>query len=100
MFPAMHRHGALVWLAPLVVSEQTYAYGGDPHAPSLFYGLAVTTDGKRAFVSTGGYDPVSDQKPPAEHYNPIDVYDLVGSPPQLMKNQALELDLPFVAGNQ
>ena len=41
-----------------VVSEIPYPIGsGDKHSPGMFYGLAVTPDGKRLYVANGGYDP-------------------------------------------
>ncbi len=80
-----------------IVSAIQYPIGqGGPHAGGLFYGLAVTPDGKRLYVSNGGYDPIPDAEPANSHYNTIEVYDLEGTPPQLVKNDALTLKLYFM----
>jgi YVTN family beta-propeller protein len=78
-----------------VVSHQDYPYGETAHSPSLFYGLALSADGRRLYVSDGGYDPVPDSQPIAAHYNVVEVYDLTGDPPALARNDALTLQLKF-----
>jgi YVTN family beta-propeller protein len=79
-----------------IVSKYDYIRStDDSHAPNLFYGMALTADGKRLYVSNGGYDPVPDNMPQAAHYNTIDVFDIAGSPPQLTRNDALTLRLYF-----
>ena len=84
-----------------VVSEVSYPIGdGNRHTPGLFYGLALTKDGKRLYVSNGGYDPVADSAPTAMHYNTVQVFDVAGTPPVLTKNDALELHLFFDSAGQ
>ncbi len=84
-----------------VVSEADYPLtDNSKHTPGLFYGLAVSSDGKRLYVSNGGYDPVADSEPPAMHYNTVQVFDLVGTPPVLTANDALTLKLMFTASGQ
>ncbi|HEX6835125.1 MAG TPA: bifunctional YncE family protein/alkaline phosphatase family protein [Polyangia bacterium] len=84
-----------------VVSEVSYPIGdGNKHTPGLFYGLALTKDGKRLYVSNGGYDPVADSAPPAMHYNTVQVFDVAGTPPVLTKNDALELHLYYDSAGQ
>jgi DNA-binding beta-propeller fold protein YncE len=86
-----------------VVSEIPYPIGsGGKHTPGMFYGLAVTQDGKKLYVANGGYDPVPDSVMDLSmHYNTVQVFDLVGTPPQLMANDALTLKLSYTAqGNQ
>jgi YVTN family beta-propeller protein len=79
-----------------VASQVAYPIGsGDKHTPGLFYGLAVTKDGKRIYVSNGGYDPAPDSAPQAMHYNTIEVFDVAGTPPVLTKNDALGLKLYY-----
>jgi len=73
---------------------------GDKHSPGMFYGLAVTQDGKRLYVANGGYDPVPDAQPMPMHYNTVEVFALAGTPPQLMPNDALGLKLDFSAAGQ
>ena len=63
------------------------------HDPALFYGLALTRDGKRLYVSDGGYDPVGDGTPQVMHYNVVEVYDL--APPNMTRNDALTIKLFF-----
>jgi DNA-binding beta-propeller fold protein YncE len=75
-----------------VVSDLLYPGGGNAHAPALFYGLALTSDGQTLYVSDGGYDPSTDMDP-TKHYNVIEVMSLAGSPPQLTRTD--ELRLPF-----
>jgi DNA-binding beta-propeller fold protein YncE len=74
-----------------------------PHgraAPGMLYGLAVTADGKRLYVSNGGHDPVDSSQPPAMHYNTIEGYDITGTPPSLTRNDAATIKLAFGAGGQ
>ena len=81
-----------------VISTYDYPLGAsNPHSPALFLGMALTQDGKRLYVSNGGYDPVADQVPLGQHYNTIDVFDLVGSPPKLVRNEPAMLKLRFNA---
>ncbi len=70
------------------------------HTPGLFYGLAVTKDGSRVYVSNGGYDPADDSLPPAMHYNTVQVFDIAGTPPVLTANDALGLKLYYDAAGQ
>jgi YVTN family beta-propeller protein len=75
-----------------IVSQVDYPIGNaDASAPGLLYGMALTKDGKRLYVSNGGTDPAPASAPTAMHYNTVEVYDLVGDPPQLMKKDALRL---------
>ncbi|MGZ3439096.1 MAG: YncE family protein, partial [Polyangia bacterium] len=84
-----------------VVSQIAYPIGsGDKHTPGMFYGLAVSRDGSRIYVSNGGYDPVADSAPPAMHYNTIQVFDIAGTPPALTQNDALGLKLFYAATGQ
>ena len=84
-----------------VVSAIDYPPTGmGKHTPGLLYGLALTSDGKRLYVSNGGYDPVPDSQPAAMHYNTIQVFDLVGTPPMLVENTALDLKLMYSAIGQ
>jgi DNA-binding beta-propeller fold protein YncE len=67
--------------------------------PALFYGLALTADGKRLYVSDGGYDPLYGGEPDqTKHYNVVEVYDLVGSPPTLSRAGEIRLMFSGVAG--
>ena len=84
-----------------VISSESYPLtNNSKHTPGLFYGLAVTRDGKRLYVSNGGYDPVDDTQPAPMHYNTVQAFDLVGSPPTLRKNDALTVKLSFVSSAQ
>ncbi|MSP60119.1 MAG: hypothetical protein EXR72_07215 [Myxococcales bacterium] len=79
-----------------IVAQHDYPRtSGSPHAPALFFGMALTKDGKRLYVSNGGHDPVADSVPTAQHYNPIDVFDLAGSPPKLVRNDPARIKLFF-----
>ena len=81
-----------------VVSTAAYPRTEESHlAPALFYGMALTKDGTRLYVSDGGYDPVPD-KTGAQHYNLVDVYDIAGNPPKLAKNDALAIKLAYSLG--
>jgi YVTN family beta-propeller protein len=80
---------------PVVSSIDYPLTENNDHAPGMFYGLALSADGTRLYVSDGGYDPVPDSEPMDRHYNTVEVYDLVGSPPQLVKNDTLTLRLYF-----
>ncbi|MCU1283128.1 MAG: family beta-propeller repeat-containing protein, partial [bacterium] len=80
-----------------VVSSIAYPKKSDSAADkALFYGLALTADGKRIYVSDGGYDPGS-AAGGSKHYNLVEVFDLVGSPPQLTPFEQIEL--PFEGVN-
>ncbi|MCU1277381.1 MAG: hypothetical protein JWM53_927, partial [bacterium] len=84
-----------------VASQVMYPIGsGDKHTPGLFYGLAVSKDGKRLYVSNGGYDPVADGMPLPMHYNMVEVFDVAGTPPTLTRNDALGLKLFFDSAGQ
>jgi DNA-binding beta-propeller fold protein YncE len=84
-----------------VVSEQSYPLvRRSKHTPGLFYGLALTADGKRLYVSNGGYDPVDDAQPLSAHYNTIEVFDVGGTPPTLSRNDAATLKLYYDNGQQ
>ncbi len=77
-----------------IANEADYPIGdGSASSPGLFYGLALTHDGTRLYVSNGGTDPADPSLPTAMHYNTVEVYDLVGAPPTLQKNDALTLKL-------
>jgi YVTN family beta-propeller protein len=79
-----------------IVSSHAYPIGaGGDHAPGLFYGLALAKNGQRIYVSNGGYDAVDDNQPLASHYNTVEVYDLMGAPPILVRNDALTIKLLF-----
>jgi YVTN family beta-propeller protein len=80
-----------------VVSQQAYTASNNRHDDGLFYGLALTADGKRLYVSNGGYDPVPDSQM-GGHYNTVEVFDIAGDPPLLTRNDALALKLMFSAG--
>jgi YVTN family beta-propeller protein len=75
-----------------VISKYAYPLNG---GTGLWYGMALTKAGNRLYVSNGGYDPVATSQPLNQHYNTIDVFDIVGSPPQLQKNDAATLKLMF-----
>ena len=67
----------------------------DAKAPALFYGLALSPDGKKLYVSDGAHDPSYGSEPDqSKHYNVVEVYDVAGSPPQLTKSD--EIHLMFV----
>lgn len=82
-----------------VVSDVDYPRSSDDgKAPALFFGLALTADGKRLYVSDGGYDPLYGSEPDqSKHYNVVEVYDLVNDPPTLQK--AGEIHLMFAGGS-
>jgi DNA-binding beta-propeller fold protein YncE len=65
------------------------------HNPGLLYGLALSADGARLYVSNGGYDPVDDSLPAAMHYNTVQIFDVSGAPPQLVEDPASPLKLFF-----
>jgi YVTN family beta-propeller protein len=76
------------------VAEADYPIGnGSASSPGLMYGLALTADGSRLYVSNGGTDPADPSAPIDMHYNTVEVYDIAGSPPTLTKNDALTLKL-------
>ena len=64
----------------------------DAKAPALFYGLALSPDGGKLYVSDGAHDPLYGSEPDlSKHYNVIEVYDIAGSPPQLTKSTEIHL---------
>jgi YVTN family beta-propeller protein len=71
-----------------VVSDFDYP-GSSSNDPGLFYGLAVTADGKRVYASNGSFDPVPMGM--AGRYDTIDVFDLVGDPPMLMRGAPIQI---------
>lgn len=85
--------------ASAVVSSVPYVRtSDDADAPALFYGLALTKDGKTLYVSDGAHDPVpSTVTDPTQHYNVIEAFSItgigMGTPPML--NRSGELHLPF-----
>ncbi len=86
-----------------VVSQVSYPIavaGGTRHTPGLLYGLALTSDGKRIYVSNGGYDPIPDTQPITQHYNTVQVFDIAGTPPVLTANDPLTLQLVFSSDGQ
>src|SRR5438445_7184917 len=87
-------------LKPVVSAESYPLTARSKHTPGLFYGMALTKDGKRLYVSNGGYDPVDDALPKQMHYNTVQVFDIAGSPPQLTRNDTLTLRLYFAASGQ
>ncbi|MBV9717528.1 MAG: hypothetical protein JOZ64_19305, partial [Solirubrobacterales bacterium] len=68
---------------PIVANVDYERTSSDARAPALFYGLALTADGSRIYVSDGGYDPSTDPDR-HKHYNLVELFDLAGSPPQLV----------------
>ena len=76
-----------------VVSSIAYPKKFDSAADkALFYGLALTADGSRVYVSDGGYDPGA-AAGGTTHENVIEAIDIAGSPPQL--TPAEQIELPF-----
>jgi DNA-binding beta-propeller fold protein YncE len=73
-----------------IVFDRVYPGGGDRHAPALFYGLALTSDGKTLYVSDGGYDPSSDPDG-TKHYSLVEEFAVTGSPPQLVPQDEIHL---------
>jgi len=57
-----------------IVSEVAYSYTGNATDPALFYGLALTRDGARLYVSNGGYDGAQPSVPADQHFNTVEVY--------------------------
>lgn len=87
-------------LNPVVSSVDYPLTSGDKHSDGLFYGLAVTADGKRIYASNGGYDPVADSVPQSMHYNTVQAIDVAGTPPTLTPDDAATVKLPYVATGQ
>ncbi len=79
---------------PIVANVDYLDSSSDAAAQALFYGLALTADGKRLYVSDGAHDPMYGKQPDmSKHYNVIEVYDIAGSPPTLTRSA--EIHLPF-----
>ncbi len=80
-----------------VVSSVLYSYQFQSSSdPALFYGLALTKDGTRLYASEGGHDGAPASEPDlTKHYNPIDVYSITGSPPQLTRLDSQEIEMHF-----
>jgi DNA-binding beta-propeller fold protein YncE len=78
-----------------VVSSVGYPFTrADAHSPAIFYGLALTADGKTLYVSDGAYDPVPDSvTDKTQHYNIIEIFSITGTPPALTRSG--EIHLPF-----
>ncbi len=76
-----------------IVSNVDYPRSTDDAlAPALFYGLALSADGSKLYVSDGAHDPLYKLEPnQAKHYNIVEVYDIAGSPPQLTKTSEIHL---------
>ncbi|HEY1585541.1 MAG TPA: hypothetical protein VGH63_07620, partial [Polyangia bacterium] len=85
-----------------IVSNVDYPRSSDDaKAPALFYGLALSPDGKKLYVSDGAHDPLSGSEPDqSKHYNVIEVFDIAGSPPQLSKSAEIHLMFAGVAQPQ
>jgi YVTN family beta-propeller protein len=82
-----------------VISKVAYpATSSTPQAPSLFYGLALTKDGSKIYVSNGTFDgaPASETDP-TKHFNVIQTFSLAGTPPALTELTAEVIHLPFIA---
>lgn len=79
--------------AGTIVSNVDYPRtSDDARAPALFYGLALSPDGGKLYVSDGAHDPLYRSEPDmTKHYNVVEVYDIAGSPPQLTKNSEIHL---------
>jgi DNA-binding beta-propeller fold protein YncE len=82
--------------ATAIVSNVDYPRSSDDaKSPALFYGLALSSDGSKLYVSDGAHDPLYGSEPDqSKHYNVIEVYDVAGSPPQLTRSN--EIHLMFV----
>ena len=77
---------------PVVSNVDYLRSSDDAKAPALFYGMALTSDGKRLFVSDGGYDPLYGSEPDqSKHYNVVEVFDVTGTPPQLTRTSEIHL---------
>src|SRR2546429_439310 len=79
-----------------------FPLGQNKHAsPGMLYGMALTSDGTRLYLANGGHDPVDASLPSAMHYNTIQVFDIVGTPPTLQENTQLgPLKLMFANDSQ
>ncbi len=79
---------------PVVSNIDYLTTTSSAHDPALWYGLALTKDGSKLYVSDGGYDPVPDSEEDlSKHYNVVEAFDIVGSPPMLQKADAEEIHL-------
>jgi DNA-binding beta-propeller fold protein YncE len=77
---------------PIVANVDYIRTSDDAKAPALFFGLALTADGKRLYVSDGGFDPLFGSEPdPSKHYNVVEVFDISGSPPTLTRAGEIRL---------
>ncbi|MCU1283489.1 MAG: family beta-propeller repeat-containing protein, partial [bacterium] len=79
--------------AAVVVSNVDYPRSSDDaKAPALFYGLALSADGSKLYVSDGAHDPLAGiETDQSKHYNVIEIFDVAGSPPQLTKSGEIHL---------
>ncbi|HEX6839258.1 MAG TPA: hypothetical protein VF334_21925, partial [Polyangia bacterium] len=79
--------------AGTIVSNVDYPRStDDAKAPALFYGLALSADGSKLYVSDGAHDPLYGSEPDmTKHYNVVEVYDIAGSPPQLTRSNEIHL---------
>jgi DNA-binding beta-propeller fold protein YncE len=85
--------------AGAIVSNVDYPRSSDDaKSPALFFGLALSADGSKLYVSDGAHDPLDGSEPDmSKHYNVIEIYDVAGSPPQLTKSG--EIHLLFVGAS-
>jgi YVTN family beta-propeller protein len=66
-----------------------YPIGMGKASPGMLYGLALSADGTKLYVSNGGQDVTPGSTPAAMHYNTIQVYDVAGTPPTLQEDKQL-----------
>jgi DNA-binding beta-propeller fold protein YncE len=79
--------------AAAIVSNVDYPRSSDDaKAPALFYGLALSSDGSKLYVSDGAHDPLSGvEADQSKHYNIVEIFDIAGSPPQLTRSGEIHL---------